>query len=92
MTRKQRIESLEYMQEYNLLIKDYHFTQSVEQMNIVVSGNLKDYQIKYLFNQRAIVRKKVDDKGNTWFKLSLVGEQKLKLLKGKEEYLNKKIK
>ena len=92
MTRKQRIEALGYMQEYNLLIKDYHFTQSVEKMNIVVSGILKDYQIKYLFNQRAIVRKKVDEKNNTWFKLSLVGEQKLKLLKIKDEYLNKKIK
>jgi len=92
MIRKQRIEALEYMQEYNLLIKDYHFTQSVEQMNIVVYGNLKDYQIKYLFNQRAIVRKKVDEKNNTWFKLSLVGEQKLNLLKGKEEYFKRKTK
>lgn len=92
MTRKQRIETLEYFESYNLLIKDYHHTQQVEQMNIVVCGILTNYQIKYLLNQRAIVRKKVDESNNTWFKLSLKGKEKLRQLKGKEQYFKQKIK
>ena len=92
MTRKQRIEALEYLQSYYVIVIDYHYTQKPCEMNFRI-GNLSRSQAYYLFNQRLI--SKLDFKKSvnvTRFTINEKGEQRLKQLKDKHEYFNQKKK
>lgn len=100
MTRKQRIEALEYFYSKIgenlkfLVILDYHHTKKANELNFESLDNqINREKFSYLYSSKLIHRIAYNlEQGRHIFTINEKGEQKLKQLKGKHEYFNQKKK